>query len=147
VILGIAGSAKIWSVIENTRILTSIDPVFGVTIQLLLIVVGIIEIVLAVGCALTVAGRYRFMVVAVFSTNLLMYRLCVWMSGMAEPCRCLGNLSDTLHLSSHLADNLMKAVLAYLLIGSYGRLIWHWRQTRMAMRATLQDTGEASSGA
>jgi len=30
----------------------------------------------------------------------------------------------------------MKVILAYLLLGSYGLLIWQWRQGRMGRRAT-----------
>jgi hypothetical protein len=40
----------------------------------------------------------------------------------------LGSLTSALHLSEKAADNIMKVVLAYLLIGSYGLLLWQWRR-------------------
>jgi hypothetical protein len=40
----------------------------------------------------------------------------------------MGSLTDTLHISPVVADNIMKVVLAYLLIGSYVTLFWLWRQ-------------------
>jgi len=43
-----------------------------------------------------------------------------------RPCLCLGNLTTAIHVSPHTADNVMKGVLAYLLIGSYGILLHEW---------------------
>jgi hypothetical protein len=40
----------------------------------------------------------------------------------------MGSLTSALHLSEKAADNIMKVVLAYLLIGSYGLLLWQWRK-------------------
>jgi hypothetical protein len=40
----------------------------------------------------------------------------------------MGNLTDLLHLSPRAADNIMKGVLAFLLVGSYGILLQEWRQ-------------------
>ena len=37
-----------------------------------------------------------------------------------------------LHLSDQAADNIMKVILAYLLIGSYGILFWEWRRGAMS---------------
>jgi hypothetical protein len=49
-----------------------------------------------------------------------------------RPCNCLGNLTDALHISPQTADNIMKLLLAYLLIGSYGLMFWRWKQGREA---------------
>jgi hypothetical protein len=46
-----------------------------------------------------------------------------------------------LHLSPHAADNIMKGVLAYLLIGSYLLLVLQWRAARRTSRCR-----EASGG-
>jgi hypothetical protein len=50
--------------------------------------------------------------------------------GLEEPCNCLGNLTDPLHISPQLADNIMKVVLSYPLIGSYRLLFWEWHARR-----------------
>jgi hypothetical protein len=52
----------------------------------------------------------------------------------------MGSLTSALHLSEKAADNIMKVVLAYLLIGSYGLLLWQWRQGR-ASEARMADGG------
>jgi hypothetical protein len=40
-----------------------------------------------------------------------------------------------LHLSDQAADNIMKVVLAYLLVGSYGLLFREWRRGRVVSAA------------
>jgi hypothetical protein len=57
-----------------------------------------------------------------------MYRLGLWWMDWKKPCSCLGNLTDALHISPQTADNITKVLLAYLLIGSYGLLLWQWKQ-------------------
>ena len=42
----------------------------------------------------------------------------------------MGKLAGVLHLSDGTADNIMKGVLAFLLIGSYLLLLAQWRQAR-----------------
>ena len=49
---------------------------------------------------------------------------------LAPSLQVHGSLSAALHLSDRAADNIMQAVLAYLLIGSYGILFWQWRYGR-----------------
>ena len=68
--------------------------------------------------------------VAWLATNFLLYRLSLGWIGYEKPCGCLGNLTDALHLSPQTADTAMKIVLAYLLIGSYTALFWHWQQRK-----------------
>jgi len=40
----------------------------------------------------------------------------------------MGSLAGALHLWDHSADNIMKIKLAYLLVASYGILLWEWRR-------------------
>jgi hypothetical protein len=44
----------------------------------------------------------------------------------------MGNLAGMLHLSDQAADNIMKGVLAFLLVGSYLLLFLGWRARRAA---------------
>ena len=57
----------------------------------------------------------------------------LWYLGWQRPCSCLGNLTDTLHISPHVADVAMKIVLAYLLVGSYGGLLCLWKLNRKSI--------------
>jgi hypothetical protein len=58
--------------------------------------------------------------------------------GWHRACNCLGNFTDAIHVSPQIADNVMKGVLAYLLIGSYATLFWLWRQRKKATSLPAQ---------
>jgi len=94
----------------------------------LFLAVGLTEIAIAWFCYFGKRPVLATWLVALFATDLLFYRLGLWWMGWHKPCNCLGNLTDAIHISPQAADNLMKVVLAYLLVGSYGLLMWRWRQ-------------------
>jgi hypothetical protein len=106
----------------NARILLGSDPILGLQFNHLMIVVGLLELAIASICLF---GRHHAL-----ATNLLAYRWGIWWMGWHRPCSCLGNLTDTIHVSPQMADNVMKAVLVYLLIGSYGILFRQWWTNR-----------------
>jgi hypothetical protein len=107
-----------------------IDPIFGVQFGQLFLVVGPAEIVIALVCFFGKRQTLSLLLVAWLSTGFALYRLGLWWVGWKKPCSCLGNLTDALHISPQVADNIMKVLLAYLIIGSYGFLIWRWRRGR-----------------
>jgi hypothetical protein len=43
---------------------------------------------------------------------------------IAKPCKCLGNLTDAIHIPPQTAESVMKITLAYLLVGSYVTLFY-----------------------
>jgi hypothetical protein len=94
-----------------------------------------VELVIAVFCLLTTKRQFALMALALLSTNFVVYRLGLWWMGWHQPCGCLGNLTDALRISPTTADHIMKGVLAYLLIGSYGLLWRQWRGGRSARGA------------
>jgi hypothetical protein len=130
--LAATGLAKALSAIGPARALDTTDPLIGLPFRQLLLLVGLIELFIAFFCLLTDRRRFSLLAVAWISTNFLVYRLGLWFIGWHRPCGCMGSLSDMLHLSPHAADNIMKGVLAFLLIGSYGILLREWRAARRA---------------
>jgi hypothetical protein len=132
VILAITGLAKVWSAFGKVKLLAVSDPILGIPFRDLMLAVGLVEIAIAWFCFFRKRPVLATWLVAWFATDLLLYRLGLRWMGWHKPCSCLGNLTDALHLSPQLADNVMKVVLAYLLLGSYGLLIWHWRRHRPA---------------
>ena len=93
-------------------------------------IAGIIELAVAYICLFTKNISLQAGLVAVLSTNFLLYRFGLWLVGWHSPCLCLGNLTDALHISPETADTAMKIVLAYLLIGSYATLFWLWKEKK-----------------
>ena len=130
VVLGVTGLAKAFSAIGPARALDPADPLIGMPFRQLLLLVGLAELLIAFFCLFTVKRRFSSLAVAWLSTNFLVYRLGLWFIGWHHPCACMGTLAGALHLSDQGADNIMKGVLAYLLVGSYLLLFAQWRQSR-----------------
>ena len=129
-ILPITGVAKVWTGLGNSKFLTVVDPIIGIKFGQLMLLVGVAEIVIALVCFFSKRQTLALALVAWMSTNFVVYRLGLWWMDWKAPCGCLGNLTDALGIAPQTADNIMKVLLAYLLIGSYGLLIWQWRQSR-----------------
>jgi hypothetical protein len=133
IILIITGAGKVWTAFGNAKLLTVADPIVGIEFKHLMLMAGVAELAIAALCLFAEAHRLATMLVAWMATNFLVYRIGLWWMGWHRPCSCLGNLTDALHISPTLADNIMKIVLAYLLIGSYGLLIWEWTRRHFAL--------------
>ena len=121
-LLAITGIAKVWSGLGNSKFLAVVDPIIGIKFGTLMLVVGVAEIVIAGVCFFRKRQTLALGLVAWMSTNFVVYRLGLWWMDWKKPCSCLGNLTDAVHISPQLADNIMKVVLAFLLVGSCGLL-------------------------
>jgi len=126
-ILAATGFAKVWSAFGPNKLLSLQDPITGLEFGHLLLAVGLLELAIAGVCLFGKAQKLSLALIAWLATNFVVYRLGLWWMGWHKPCSCLGNLTDALHLSPTAADNLMKVILAYLLLGSYGALLSNWR--------------------
>lgn len=142
-ILFITGVAKVWSGLGNSKFLAVVDPIIGIKFGQLMLVVGVVEIVIALVCFFSKRQTLALGLVAWMSTNFVVYRLGLWWMDWKKPCSCLGNLTDALHISPQTADNIMKVLLAYLLIGSYGLLIWQCKKQRT--QTSTETTGNGCS--
>jgi hypothetical protein len=127
-ILALTGFAKIVSASGSSGILNTLDPLFGIPFRQLILLVGLLELSIAVICAVAGLQRVFLYGLAWLSTIFFIYRFELWELGWQRPCVCLGNFTDALHISPQTADTAMKIILAYLLIGSYTALFWLWRQ-------------------
>ncbi len=132
-----AGIAKIWTGLGDTRVMAVIDPIVGIQFGHLLLAVGVAELSIAAFCFLSRRRLLATALIAWLATNFLVYRLGLWWMDWKRPCGCLGNLTDALHISPQTADNISKGLLAYLLIGSYGLLIWQWRQRKRSLSGVV----------
>jgi hypothetical protein len=126
-ILFLTAMAKIWAACGSAKILALEDPIIGISFRHLILAASILELIVSVVCIVSKSQKLALGLIAWLTTNFLAYRIGVWWVGWHRPCGCLGNLTDTLHVRPELAENGMKIVLAYLLLGSYGLLIWQRR--------------------
>lgn len=130
VILAVTGVAKMLSALGGAKVLGVVDPIVGLKFGQLMFAVGFLEIVIALVCFCTKRKTLALGLVACLSTNFVLYRLGLWWMDWHRPCACLGNLTDGLHIAPQVADSIMKVVLGYLLIGSYGFLLRRWWLSR-----------------
>lgn len=127
-VLALTGIAKVWSGLGNSKFLGVVDPIIGIKFGQLMLMVGLAEMAIALVCFFNKRQTLALGLVAWLSTSFVIYRLGLLWMGWKKPCSCLGNLTDALHIPPQVADNIMKVVLAYLLIGSYGLLFWQWKR-------------------
>jgi hypothetical protein len=81
--------------------------------------VGAFEILVARFCLIPRHRALASILVSSLATTILVYRGGLWWINWHKPCSCLGNLTDALHIAPKTADNIMRVVLLYLLVGSY----------------------------
>jgi len=141
--LVVTGLAKVFSATGPSRALDLAGPLLGIPFRHLLLLVGLLELGIAFFCLFTDRLKLSLVAVAWLSINFLVYRLGLWSIGWHKPCGCLCNLTDLLHISPTVADNLMKGLLAFLLFGSYSLLLSLWWHNRLL--STPQLTAAATT--
>ena len=132
VLLGVTGTGKVLTVFGGAAILDTSDPLVGLPFWYLLLFVGVAEMSVAMLCFNTARAQVALILTGWLATGFALYRWGLWFIDWHRPCGCLGNLTDMLHLSPPLADNITKLALAYLLLGSYATLLWEWRRGQVA---------------
>jgi len=120
VILSVTAFAKIFSAIGTDSILAVVDPIFGVSNRSLLIASGLLELSVVAYVYFCKSINTRKFLILWLASVFSLYRLGIWWTGLPKPCPCLGNLTNALNLSPHAADTIMKIVLAYIVLGSFG---------------------------
>jgi hypothetical protein len=134
VLLMLTAVAKSVSAMGTSRALQLPDPVISLSYKHVFWITGILE--LCTGLTCIIKSRHPILpagLVALLSTNLLVYRLILVWFGYHKPCSCLGTLAGKLHISPQTADTGMKIILAYLFVGSYATLFSIWRKTPQSL--------------
>lgn len=118
--------AKFISASGSSRILQVPDPIITISYGHIFWIVGTIEFVIAVICLCGKQAGLQLSLVAWLSTVFLIYRIGLLWIGYQQPCKCLGNLTDALHIPESLANQTMQVILFYLLLGSYVLLFFYY---------------------
>ncbi len=143
VIFAGTGVAKLLSTSADSRLLQMADPIVGIQVRYLLLAAGVIEVVVALVCLRARRPIFAATLVAWISTSFVVYRIGLWWMDWKQPCGCLGNLTDILHLTPQTADNIVKVVLAYLLVGSCTLLFLNSRRACAAQFTTAINCDKA----
>jgi hypothetical protein len=143
VMLFITAVAKMFALSGSAPLLAVEDPVLGVRFSILLFASAVLEVVVGAICLRrpVVDGLSAILWL---SSIILSYRVCLWWAGWTKPCGCLGNVTDALHISPLLADNLMKGLLSFMFIGSLSLLVLNRRER--GTKATADSAGTGCEG-
>jgi hypothetical protein len=118
VILVVTASAKLFSASGSAPLLDYPDPLFGLANRHLMILVGLIELGVAVGLLSALDIRRKHLLLAWLSTSFLVYRLAFYVLNPDKSCPCLGTLGEKLRLGQTTTNALLWSTVLYLLIGS-----------------------------
>lgn len=119
VLLWVTGAAKVLSLLGEARVLHVPDPIFGLSFASLMLLVGLVELVIGSRCLFSKHAIQSIGLVASLATSFVAYRAGLWLMHWKKPCNCLGSLTDAIHLSPRLAEQLAISILVYLFAGSY----------------------------
>jgi hypothetical protein len=138
------GVAKVQSSFGQAELLAVPDPILGLSFGKLVSLVGLTEIAIALLCfSRRVDPGLKIGLVAWMATIFLVYRVGLLWIDWQPPGGRMESPAGGFHLSDLTADRIIKGMLAYLLVGSYGILFWQWWRKR---RAKGPPDGDAGGG-
>ena len=138
-LLAVVAVAKLISAFGGAAILHRGDPILGFSYQWVLCLAAILEDTVAGICFSNQSQGFKSGTIAWLTGMVLLYRLGLAWIKYPGACKCLGNLTDALHIPPHWANTAALGILIYLLAGSVASLLWCRRRKRMAP-ATGQPT-------
>jgi hypothetical protein len=127
VLLAITALAKLISAFGRSEILQQYDPILRMRYHWVFCLAAAMELGVVGVCFSRKDLPFKAGAVAWLATLFLLYRLGLQWANYPAPCKCLGNLTDALHISPLIASTIAKVILAYLLAGSYVVLYTTWR--------------------
>jgi hypothetical protein len=134
VLLFVAAAAKITSSFGQAPVFNLPDPILAFSFRKVLVIVGLVELCVAVICFFGGHTVIKAVLVAALASSIAIYRFGLMLIDYHGPCHCLGSLTGMLHIPEKTADVVMKIVLGYLLTGSIATLLWLWRQNQKALK-------------
>jgi hypothetical protein len=139
VILGLSGLFKLISAAGTARMLSTVDPLFGITSQQFFLLAGVVE----VGTVAVVLRSRNYsrnlILIAALGTDFLLYRAGLRWLGIGHPCPCLGNAAAWTHLPATTMDLITISGLGWLIGSSYVLLLLLLFRSRVP-RVALQNT-------
>lgn len=132
VTLALSAVFKLISASGTAGILTQADPIFGMANRWVFVSAGVVEFFVVCTLALSSVLSFKLRLIAVLSTDFLIYRVGILWLDVRQPCPCLGNAAAWLHVQPDVIDAVAKMALGLLLFCSYVPLLLLWWQKRVA---------------
>jgi hypothetical protein len=102
------------------------DPVTGISLRYLFWIAGGIAVLVASFCLFSERPGRSIPWVAWLATNFLIYRIGLYVEGCHSLTGFLACATYAFALPAKDASVLVDVAFGYLLIGSYGVILWHW---------------------
>lgn len=111
------------------------DPMIGISLRYAILVVGGLELVVALICLFGKRTGLQLGWLAWLATNYAIYRVGLLAMHYHPQATCIGSFTDPLHLSDGITGLIMGFMPFYLLAGSYAAMAWFWLEGRRAKAA------------
>ena len=137
----LTATAKLISVRQTMGYLNLRDPLFEfMTNRQLLSSAATLEFVVVILLLWVKSSGKKLALIAWIGSVFFLYRISIYLVKLPGyiPCPCLGDAAASLHISPNHLDWAMKAILAYLLVGSYGLLLANYLHDRNIGRPNLK---------
>jgi hypothetical protein len=127
-ILLTAASERFLVAYNNAQIFALPDPLLGIPLRYSVLMVGIMELIVAVICLSKIRPFLQLGWIAWLSMN-----YAIWWIGMnGHPqASATGSLTDPLQSSGRLIGYVIKSLPIYFSLGGIGGLIWLWRNDKI----------------
>jgi predicted RNA-binding Zn-ribbon protein involved in translation (DUF1610 family) len=113
------------------------EPVIGIPLRYAVLLVGTIELLVALICLFGKQVGLQLGWLAWLATNYVVYRIGLFTMHCHAQATCIGSLADPLHLSRGMTGFIMAFLPVYLLLGSYAAVIWLWLKHGMGRTVEL----------
>jgi len=134
-ILLAAGLIRFAIAAGNSQVLALPDPMIGIPLRYAILVVGGIELVVALICLFGKKIGLQLGWLAWLATNYAIYRVGLLTMHYHPQATCIGSFTDPLHLTDGITGLIMGFLPFYVLAGSYAAMVWFWLEGRRAKAA------------
>jgi phage FluMu protein Com len=108
------------------HVLSRLDPILGIPLRYAVLIVGILELIVAVICLFGRRVGTQIGWLVWLSTNFTAFWVgLIWEHGQPQGA-CLGALTDPLNLSGGTMGLVLDFLPVYLVLGSFAALFWVW---------------------
>jgi len=128
IVMLITSYAKVITAIGSDQILHEADPIFKLHYRSLLLIIGGLEFIIGLLALFERKWGWSAIAIVWIASCFGIYRVGLSWVGWHKPCSCLGTITDTIHLSPNTVEWILRAVIAYLALGSLFALSWIWCQ-------------------
>jgi len=130
----------------NAQIMVLPDPMLGIPLRYAVLLVGGLELVVALICLFGKRVGLQLGWLAWLGTNYVVFWIGLIWQHFSPQGTCIGSLTDPLHLSRGLTGYILQFLAFGLALGSYAALLQLWLAKRVKVESPSVQTAVANPG-